>query len=227
MEKVWVISLGGSRIVPNDKIDYKFLRDFRKMIDRHRGIKFVIVTGGGAVAREYIDGAKMLGQKIKKQSLLGISATRLNALLMTEIFGKEANEQLPKDMKEVKNLLRKNRIVFCGALRWKPNNTSDGTAAALAAFLKCYFINLTNVRGVYTANPKTNKNAKFLKNLTWKEFEGHALKIKYKAGQHFVLDQAAARIIMKKRIPTYIVSSLSDIENIITVKSYRGSLIKE
>jgi len=224
MQKKWVISLGGSRIVP-EEVDEKFLKEFDNLIKKYRSHKFVIVAGGGSVARKYISALQKLGKTTKKQSLLGIVVTRLNALLMTKVLGKRANEVIPQNMKQVKNLLRKNQVVFCGALRYKEKNTSDGTAADLAAYLKCSFINLTNVRGLYTANPKTHKNARFIKKISWKNFYGIANKIKYKAGQHFVLDQSAAKIILNKKIPTYIVGSLKDIEGIMAGKGFKGTFV--
>ena len=50
-----VISLGGSAIIP-DKVDYKYLEEFKKVINKHkRKYKFIIVTGGGKTARTYIE----------------------------------------------------------------------------------------------------------------------------------------------------------------------------
>jgi uridylate kinase len=224
MQKVWVISLGGSRIVPDD-VDYLFLKEFREMIERHPSKKFVVVTGGGSIARKYIFSLKKLGQKTKNQSMMGIYTTRLNASLMTKVVGKEANEKIPGNMKQVGNLLGKNQVVFCGALRYRNKNTTDSTAASLAAYLKSPFINLTNVRGIYDKNPKTNKNAKFIARISWKKFYEKSEKIKFRAGQHFVLDQNAAKSIMEHRIPTYITGSLKDIDNIISGKKFKGSLI--
>jgi uridylate kinase len=227
-KEVFVISLGGSRIVPAGKesADHKFLSEFKKVVSKHKKTKFVVVTGGGSVARKYISAARKLNLDIKKQSLLGIASTRLNASFLTRIFGKPANEELPKDMKKVKSLLRKNQIVFCGGLRYKPNNTSDGTAANIAAYLKCPFINITDVKGMYNKNPKKYKDAKFIKTISWEEFYKVAKKIKYKAGQHFVLDQTAAKIIKKEKVPTYIVGSLKDVDKIVSEKKFEGSLIK-
>ncbi len=225
MNKKWVISLGGSRIIDGGEVDWRFLSEFERIVNKHRGQKFVVVTGGGSIARKYISALRKLGESRKKQSLAGIAVTRLHAGLLMRLFGKKANHALPKSMEKVKNLLRKNQIVFCGALRWKDKNTSDGTAADLAGYLKCPFINITNVRGVYTANPKTHKNARFIKRISWKKFNEMTSKIKFKAGQHFVLDQSAAREIMEKRIPTYIVGSLGDVEKIIEGKKFRGSLV--
>jgi len=224
-DKKWVISLGGSRIIP-DEVDFNFLKKFRDLIEKNRGKKFVVVCGGGSTARKYISALKQLGQKTRKQSEIGIAVTRLHAVFMTEIFGKDANNTIPYNMKHVQALLNKNQIVFCGALRYKPNNTSDGTAADLATYLQCPFINITNVRGLFSANPKTHKNAKFIKYETWKNFNNRAKKIKFHAGQHFVLDQNAAEIIMKNKIPTYITNSLEDIDNIIRGKDFKGSLIE-
>ena len=225
MKKAWVISLGGSRIVP-DEVDEKFLVRFKKLIDSHPTQKFVVVTGGGSTARRYIGALKRLGKKTKSQSMAGIAVTRLHAGFMARFFGKSANEEIPKDMDKVKNLLRGNQIVFCGGLRYRKNNTSDGTAAKLAAKVGCPFINLSNVDGLYTADPKKDKKAKFISKMSWKKFEGITSKIKYEAGQHFVLDQIAAETIMKKKIPTYIVGSLDAIDKILEgKKNFGGTLI--
>jgi uridylate kinase len=228
VNRVWVISLGGSRIAPSSgSIDYRFVKAFGKLIESHPSKKFVVVTGGGSTARKYISALKRLGKKTKAQSMAGIAITRLHARFMARFFGSHANELIPKNMEKVKNLLRKNQVVFCGALRYKPKNTSDGTAANLASYLKCSFINLTNVSGLYTSNPKENKNAKLIRKISWKKFDEMASKIKYKAGQHFVLDQSAAKIILKNKISTYIIGSLSDLDKILNEKkTFGGTLIK-
>ena len=227
MQEKWVISLGGSRISPSgEEVDYKFLENFKKLILKHPSKKFVVVTGGGSTARKYITALRKMHKSTRKQSMMGISITRLHASLLMRLMGKPANEVVPRSMKKVEDLLEKNKVVFCGALRYKDKNTSDGTAADLAAHLKCSFINLTNVKGIYSSNPKTNKNAKFIKTISWKKFYEKAMKIKYEAGQHFVLDQNAAKTILKGKIPTYIVGSLSDIDKIVSgKKNYSGSLI--
>ena len=222
--KKWVISLGGSRIIP-EEVDYEFIKHFKKLIESHPSHKFIIVTGGGETARKYIKALKKLGKKTKSQSLTGIKITRFHALFLAKLFGRKANENIPENMKKVKNLLNKNQVVFCGALRYQEKSTSDTNAANLAAYLKTTFINLTNVSGLYTSNPKTNKNAKLIKKITWKNFYKKAKKIKFKAGQHFVLDQEAAKIIMKKKVPTYITGDLNSINKILHKKGFKGTLI--
>ncbi len=226
MEKeVWIISLGGSRIVPG-KVDINFLKEFKRLIDSHPSKKFVVVTGGGKTARVYAGAIKKIGKNTKEQSLVGIAITRFHAQYLMKFFGKEANHILPRTMKKVAAQLEKNKIVLCGALRYGAKQTSDSVGAKLAAHLKCSFINLTNIKGLYTSNPKTNKSAKFINKISWKDFNKRASAIKYSAGQHFVLDQTGAKVIMQKKVPTYIVGSLKQIDNILKKKKFIGTLIK-
>jgi uridylate kinase len=224
--KTIVISLGGSLIIP-DKVDYRFLDEFVKIIKKNKNYRFVIVCGGGAIARSYITALKEEGKNEKELSLAGIRATRMNAQLMMQFIGKNyANEKLPLDMKHIQNDLRKKKIVLCGALRYAPNETSDGTAAKLAKYLGCDFINLTNVQGLYDKDPKENKNATFIPYENWKDFEKRALKLKFHAGQHFILDQQAAVLIRKNKIMTYILGrDLKNLENLLGGKKFLGTTI--
>lgn len=226
MKEVVVLSLGGSMIVP-EKIDSLWLDKFKHLIIKLKNkYKFVIVCGGGFVAREYITLLKEEHKSKKQQSLAGIAVTRMNARIMMQIFS-DANKELPLEMKQVKSMLSKKDIVFCGALNYAPNQTSDGTAAKLASYIKTRFINITNVDGLYTDNPLKNKHARFIAQISWADFEKKALKIKYKPGQHFVLDQSAAKLIKKERIPTYIIGKdLKSLQNLLKNKPFKGTIIR-
>ena len=103
MKKVVVLSLGGSLIVPQE-IDWKFLKSFKEiLLHNSRHFKFVVVCGGGSIARVYIRGLEHLQLKNKQyfQNNLGISTTRLNARFMTYFFGKDANKGIPHDIIDV------------------------------------------------------------------------------------------------------------------------------
>lgn len=224
MKKVIVISLGGSLIVP-DEIDIKFLTKFKDLIHKYKNYKYVIVTGGGSIARKYIHALQETHKSEYLQSLSGISVTRMNARFLSYFFNLD-QEGIPHDMKHVENLLQKNDIVFCGALRYSEHQTSDTTCAKLANFLKTDFINLTVVSGLYTKNPLEHKDAVFIPKISWKDFEKKALKIPFKPGQHFVLDQKAATLIKKYKITTYIFGKdLKDFENYLAEKNFGGTVI--
>lgn len=226
--KTAVISLGGSLLIPKEEADLKFLHKFKKELRKnYKKARFVIVTGGGSIARRYIEMLKKEHKSIKELSLAGIRATRMNAQTLMQFFGKsDGNDTLPTNMNEVKSNLHKNHVVICGALRYTKDSTSDGTAAKLAHLLKAFFINMTNVKGLYTSDPRTHKEAKFIKSISWKDFEKMAKKLKFKAGQHFVLDQQAATLIRKHKIPTYIIGpDVKNITKIINNKKFIGTLI--
>ncbi|MFH1711142.1 MAG: UMP kinase [Nanoarchaeota archaeon] len=225
-KKVIIISLGGSLIIPNE-VDLNFLEKFKKVIKKHESkYNFVIVCGGGSIARKYISALRESGKSEYLQSMAGISVTRMNARFMTYLFGKDANNGIPHDMHQVKNLLRTNNIVFCGALRYADKQTSDSTSAKLARFFKTKFINITNVPGLYTSNPLVNKNAKFIPEISWREFHNRATKIKFKPGQHFVLDQEASKIIMNYKVKTYILGKdLRNLDNLLSGKKFKGTII--
>lgn len=225
-KKVIVLSLGGSLIIP-DKIDTQLLENFKSILKKHENkYKFVVVCGGGSVARRYINALRQIGKSEFLQSMAGISITRVNARFMTYFFGNDANEGIPHNMKHIKNLLRKNNIIFCGALRYAPNQTSDSTAAKLAKFFSAEFINLTVVSGLYTKNPLEHKDAVFIPEISWKDFYERAKKIEFKPGQHFVLDQKAAEIIMKSKIKTYILGkNLKELDNFLSGKEFKGTII--
>ncbi len=224
--KTIVLSLGGSIIIPDD-IDYEFVSKFRDFLKKYsKKWKFVIVTGGGSTARKYINPLLREGLDNKTASLIGIGITRLNARFMLNFVGKPAAKHLPSSMKELKNMLTKDTVVFTGGLRFVPDNTSDGTAAQIAGFLKTDLINMTNVNGLFTKDPHKFKDARFIPTISFKEFNDIVSKIKYRAGQHFVLDQHASKIIMGQRIKTTILGKdLKNLENCLLGKKFIGTVI--
>jgi len=224
-KRVVVLSLGGSLIVP-EVIDLKFLRNFREVIKKNtKNCKFVIVCGGGSVARKYINALKEEGKSEYLQSLTGIAITRVNARFMSYFFGQDPEFGIPHDMKQIKNLLLRNDIVFCGALRYAANQTSDATACKLAAFLKSDFINLTNVKGLYDKNPKF-KDAKFIPTITREAFAKIVNAIPNKPGMHAPVDHVAMKEILLHKIKVYILgNNAKQIDNLLNNKPFIGTTI--
>lgn len=219
-----VISLGGSVIIPN-KVDLEYLEKFKKLIIKlKKKHKIVIVTGGGKTARTYISALEKEGLDKKTLSYIGIFTTRLNARLIVALF---KIKKIPMTEKELKKIIKREKVVVTGALGFHPNMTSDGTAAEIARHLNAdLFINITNVNGLYTKDPNKYKNAKLIRNISFKDFYKIASKIKFKAGQHFVLDKKAAQIINKHKIKTVIVNrSAKNIESAINNRKFLGTLI--
>ena len=224
----YVLSLGGSLIVP-EKIDILYLKKFVALVKhlskKHR---FVIITGGGSVARLYIDALRKAGVPQEMQSWAGIKSCRLNAVLLNSLFG--CLEPLPDSLQEVKFMLASRKIIVCAALGFQPNMTSDGTAAEIAAYVGAdAFVNLTNVAGLFTRDPQKFKSAKLIPSISFTAFLRHAREIAYTPGQHFVLDQQAAKVILQEHMHTFIVDGhdIKNLEQCLSGKSFVGTVIHE
>lgn len=226
-KQVIVLSLGGSLIIPND-VNFAFLKKFKQVITKNtKNNKFIIVCGGGSIARKYISALSKEGLNKEFQSFSGISATRMNARFMSYFFGLNQEQGIPHTTETLEEYSKKRDIIFCGALEYKPEQTSDSTAAQIASHFKTIFINLTNVPGLFTKNPLEHKDAKFIPKTTWKDFNKIANSLSFKPGQHFVLDQTAAKIIMRHRVPTYILGQdLKQLEAVLQGKKFKGTLIQ-
>ena len=226
-KRIVVLSLGGSLIIPDD-VNVKFLKEFRKVILKNTNkYKFVIVCGGGNIARKYISALREAGINEKLQGLSGISATRMNARFMNYFFNINPEKGIPHTIKILKKYIRKNDVIFCGALEYKTNQTSDSTATEIAKKFGAIFVNLSNVAGLYNKDPKKSKDARLIPKISWIDFFKMAHREKFRPGQHFILDQTASNIIMKNKIKTYLIGkNLKEFENFLKNKKFKGTIIE-
>ncbi|MFH1308278.1 MAG: UMP kinase [archaeon] len=222
--RIIVISLGGSMIIP-DEVNSNFLEKFKKIINKNtKNYKFILVTGGGSLARKYISALKNNSYKI--QSTAGIAATRANAKFVSVYFNQDPEQVIPTTMKKLKKLIKKQDIAICGALGYKVKQTTDSTACEIAAYFNTIFINITNVQGLYDKNPQKFKNAKFISEISWEDFYKMVNKFAFKPGQHFPLDQTSAKIIRDNKIPAYIFGlDLKNLDNFLNNKKFKGTTI--
>jgi len=225
MNKLFVISLGGSLVVP-DKINITFLRRFKNIINEEikKNKKFIIIVGGGKTARDYQNSARIL-TKVSSEDLdwLGIHATRINAHLLLTIFREYAYYRIIKNPKE-KVKFKEKILISAG---WKPGFSTDYDAVLLA---KTYgsdtIINLSNIDYVYDKDPNKYKNAKPFKEITWKEY----LKLIDKnwiPGMSAPFDPIASRLAQKLKLKVIIINGrkLKNFKNYLENKKFKGTLI--
>lgn len=168
--KYKIISVGGSIIIPKTGFDIEFLKRFKNLIIEQvkKGDRFILVVGGGATCRAYQE-ALGKAHKVSKIDLdwLGIYTTWYNAEFVRLLFGKLTYEEVVKN--PTKKIKTDKPIIIAGG--WKPGCSTDYDAVLLAKnFGVKEVINASNVDYVYTADPKADKNAKPLKQVTWQEF---------------------------------------------------------
>ncbi len=165
-----VISLGGSLVVP-DELNVRFLKKFRTLILQlvKRGQRFILIVGGGKVARRYQAAARQV-TKLTPDDLdwLGIHATRLNAHLLRTLFRDYAHPLIITSKEKINAKIRSKIIVAAG---FRPGSSTDYDAVLLAkAFGAQTILNLSNIDYVYDADPRKHPQAKPLKKLDWRTF---------------------------------------------------------
>lgn len=222
--KTTLISLGGSLIVPN-KIDFTFLKKFKKLILDHvkKGHRVVLVCGGGKTCRTYQEAAGKL-RKVDStdKDWVGIMATRLNAELIRVMFGSAAYERVVYDPHE-KVKTSKKIIIAAGH---KPGCTTDTDMVIMAKSLGGdLLVNTTDVDYVYDKDPNKYKGAKKIKEMSWKEFS--AMFGGHKPGMHVPFDPVASRYAAKNGLKVAIVNGkkLVNLKKMLDGKRFVGTLI--
>jgi len=168
----FILSLGGSLVVPNGGIDTQFLTEFNAFIRKQVSEKkrrFFITVGGGTIMRKYRDAAMQVHGEISNQDIdwLGIHATRLNAQLVRTIFIDIAD---PRIIKHYEIILKIDKPVAIAA-GWKPGWSTDYCAVTLCQdYGVKHMINMSNVDKVYDKDPKQFPDAKPIDIMHWKEY---------------------------------------------------------
>ena len=225
MPKTIVLSLGGSLIVP-DSIDINFLKNFKNVIEKRikNGFRFVIVCGGGKIARDMQQAASKVSKSSQEDlDWLGIYATRLNAHLLKTIFKKNADDFIIKNPNQKINF-KKNLAVAAG---WIPGWSTDYDAVLLAKKLGINeIINMSNVDYVYDKDPKKYKDAKKMEKIKWQDFS-KLISNKWKAGMNVPFDPVAAKEAQKSKIKVCMIGrDLKNLENILDGKKFKGTVIE-
>ncbi len=170
------------------------------------GVEVAIVVGGGNILR----GAEFsrLGGHRANADYMGMLGTVINGLALSD-----AIEQCGVDTRvltaiEIRQLaepfvrrraiahLEKGRIVILAAGTGNPFFTTDTAAALRARELGCeVLLKATKVDGVYTADPKKDKQAKRIPSLTHQQVLEQQLK---------VMDAAAISLCMESNLPVVV-----------------------
>jgi uridylate kinase len=219
-----IMSLGGSIIVP-DHIDIDFLKKFRELILKQvkKGKRFFIVCGGGRITRNYQYAASKI-TKLTRDDLdwLGIHSTRLNAHLLRTIFRRAAHPVVIKNPTS-KIQIKKNIAIAAG---WKPGFSTDHDAVLLAKKFRIKtLINISNINFVYNKDPTKHRNAKPLKEISWKKFR-KIVGNKWDPGLNLPFDPVASKEAEKLGLKVIIMgNNLKNLENFLNKKKFKGTII--
>ena len=188
-------------------VDSRRVDQYAKLLKQlsQAGHNIIAVTGGGALAREFITTGSFLGLDQESQDWLAIHVSRLFALLFALKLGAAGTGMVPTSVREAGDALREHKIVVMGGL--KPGMTTDAVAAFVAQKVKAQLlVKVTDQEGIYTKDPKQHKDAKKLNRITFDELANIMKQSVHKAGIHQILDPVAVGILQKTRTKTIVVN---------------------
>lgn len=221
-----IVSIGGSVLAKELQPEkFKGYATIIKEIGKNHTV--FIVTGGGKAAREYIGVARDLGSDEATCDFIGIDLTRLNARLLIAALGEAAYYEPPLNYKEARTASMTGKIVVMGGVT--PGQTTDAVSAVLSEYVGAdLLINATSIDGVYTSDPKKNKDARKFETMTPHQLIEIVMKTEMVAGANSPIDLLAAKIIERSNIRTIVLNGENP-QNILDAVSgkYRGTVIEK
>ncbi|WP_066288951.1 UMP kinase [Bacillus sp. FJAT-29937] len=173
------------------------------------GVEVAVVVGGGNIWRGKI--GEEMGMDRANADYMGMLATVMNSLALQdslEQLGVETRVQTSIEMRQVAEPyirrkairhLEKKRVVIFAAGTGNPYFSTDTTAALRAAEIEAEVILMAknNVDGVYSADPRIDKNAKKYEELSYLDVLKEGLA---------VMDSTASSLCMDNDIPLIVFS---------------------
>jgi len=199
-------------------IEPKVIRSIAEQVKEvaQLGVEVAVVVGGGNIWRGKV--GSELGMERANADYMGMLATVMNSLALQdslESIGIPTRVQTSIEMRQVAEPyirrkavrhLEKKRVVIFAAGTGNPYFSTDTTAALRAAEVEAEVILMAknNVDGVYSDDPKTNKDAVKYDTLTYLDMLNKGLE---------VMDSTASSLCMDNDIPL-IVFSITEEGNI-------------
>ena len=196
------IKFGGSLLFNKEgDIERNLLQKLVEIMKKGKNIKS-IVTGGGLIARKYIDYGRSLGINESYLDLLGIDVSRVNARLLIGLLGDIAYPIVIKTIDDAKLAFALNKIGISGGFLPGQSTTTVVLQIAEAINIKKIII-LSDVDGIYSKNPKLHKDAKKFNKIKTEDLEKLIINSKENqaaAGEYRIFDTVSLQLFKRNEI---------------------------
>ena len=208
-----VLRIGGS--VAASPINPELISKYADILKtlKTQGHEVAVVTGGGALAREFIAIAKNLGLDMQAQDEIAISVSRLFAQLFIKKLGESACNKVALSLDDAAECLGTGKIVVMGGL--KPGITTDAVAALVAERVDAdLLVKGTDQDGIYDKDPRKNPSAVKLDHISFDDLQGVLSETTHKAGIHQIIDPEAVKVLKRNRVKLIVVNGFKP-ENVL------------
>lgn len=217
-----LLKLSGEALAGNQKfgLDFEVIKNVCQVIKKcvELGVQVGVVVGGGNFWRGLKNGEGKMERT--RADHMGMMATVMNCLAVADVLeqlGVEVRVQTALEIRAVAEPyirlkadkhLNRGRVVIFGCGTGSPYFSTDTAAVLRAAEINADVILLAkNIDGVYSSDPRIDKNAVKFDKISYDEVLAKHLK---------VMDSTATSLSMDNNIPV-ILFALKDAENIIRV----------
>ena len=226
-----VVKISGSLIAPglseeaqiNKSISFlkRFTKNIKKISNYYR---ISVVVGGGSLSRAYIKILKNIVNNMSMLDLVGITASRLNAQLISYALYPLTSGRIVTNVEEVLEEYSRGLIPVSGG--WEPGHSTNAVALIIAEALgaKTVYNLLSRYDGVYYPNPEA-PNARLLEEATYDQLEKIIKGNPQAPGRYELLDQMALEIAKRSRIRIHFLHGDPDLLARVVIEGERAGTI--
>jgi uridylate kinase len=227
-KNISVNPFGGSLIAPESGINKPFLHSFQQLIrDETPERKFCIITGGGAICRDYQQAlSDLTDADDTKLDWMGIYMTRLHGQFVRLMFGDLAYNKVVLTPNTAAEALSQTPVVV-GAAGDTPGRSSDYEAVAVAEAIGAdHLVNLSNISHIYDADPDKNPDAKPVNKLSWSQYQD-MIPGSWEPGLHTPFDPVSAEFARECGMEVAVMSGtpIDNLRDYLNNDDFTGSVI--
>jgi len=197
-EKAVVVKVSGRLLYPPRS---SYIQELKEAIieAKRRGYTVGVVTGGGELARMYIRETRLLGASEALLDLLGIEASKLNALTLALALIPYSSPRIPRSIEEAVDMALSGFVPVLGGLQ--PGQSNNAVAASLAEGLGARVIvnMMAGLDAVYDRHPREPGARKYSK-ISVSQMEELAGKNPQIAGTYELFDHVALKIVKRSKL---------------------------
>lgn len=231
-----IIKFGGSFLIPDVSYDWSAIDSLANIIKSNPEKQFVIIVGGGGLARTCISNANISAVPNTLLSVakdeLGIAATKINAAVVREVLSKtlgknQVQQEIILDATRPPTLSK--RVIFAAGS--SPGHTTDFDMMQLAIrYDAVKAIKVSNVSHILDVHPKDwvkGNSYPIIEKLTWSQFQSLVGDV-YWPGGHFPLDPLALKL-RAQLSPAFmlILGTLDQLPAMVSGENFIGSIVQD
>ena len=206
------VKIGGSIALTDEGPSSDYARRFRSAVETIAPERLVVGIGGGRLARNYL---RSVGGLLSPEGseMVVIQLLRANTQFMALVLGGTPVFEEDKIDSAVRQADA--RILVVGGMR--PGRSTDANTALLAEAVGAdLFVKMTDVDGVYTADPDLDPKADLVRAMSYSQALG--ISMEGKPGNYGVLDRLSLQVLERAKIPARVING-RDPDNLVRLIS--------